>query len=146
MLKFRFNMCYCQVVCQMVKMHISYIILIFLSEGSVSWCVFCECDCNRKWVVWISMRLFIWCGCDYCSRICVCVLSHMNRFHTHSVRLRCAIHTKDMNHSHTMWTVSQNCIKKLQSHSHKIVPCEWAFNSNHIKDRSFTPLWIATLC
>ena len=40
MLKFRFNMCYCQVVCQMVKMHISNIILIFLSEGSVSWCVF----------------------------------------------------------------------------------------------------------
>ena len=31
--------------------------------------------------------------------------------HTHSVWLRCAIHTKDMNRSRTVWTVSQNRIK-----------------------------------
>ena len=25
---------------------------------------FCECDCDKKWVVWMSMILFIWCDYD----------------------------------------------------------------------------------
>ena len=38
----------------------------------------------------MSMILFIWCDCDYRSHICVCMIG----FHTHSVRLQCAIPKK----------------------------------------------------
>ena len=53
----------------------------------------------------------------------------MNVFNTHSVQLQCAIHTKDMNCSHTMVTVLQNRIKESQSHSHNIAPCERVLNN-----------------
>ena len=65
---------------------------------------------NRmQWVVWMSMRLFIWCNCNGF----LCVMSHMNGFHTHSVRLQCVIPIYIYtDHSHTMWTISQNCMWK----------------------------------
>ena len=49
--------------------------------------IFCECDCDKKWVVWMSMRLFILSDCN----AFVCVMSQMNGLHTHSVRLQCVI-------------------------------------------------------
>ena len=49
-----------------------------------------ECD----WVVWMSMRLFIWCDCNIItvSQSYLCVQRHTwNGFQMHSVRLGCAI-------------------------------------------------------
>ena len=42
--------------------------------------IFCECDCDKKWAVWMSIRLFIWCNCNAFEH----VGWHMNGFHTHS--------------------------------------------------------------
>ena len=94
--------------------------------------IFSECDCDffyrMQWVVWMSMILFRWCDCN----VFLCVMLHMNRFHTHSVRLRCVMCNWDVrfqityiciyahtNCNHTMWT-------KTKSHSQNIVPCERA--------------------
>ena len=83
---------------------------------------------HMQWAVWMSMILFRW--CDY--NVFLCAMMHMNRFHTHSVRLQCVMCNCDVwfqityiciyahtNCNHTMWT-------KTQSHSQNIVPCERA--------------------
>ena len=59
---------------------------------------FCECDCDKNGLCGCQ-RLFIWCDCD----AFVCAMSHMNGYHTHSVRLRCAISICIYtDHSHTV--------------------------------------------
>ena len=86
----------------------------------------CDFFYRMQWVVWMSMILFRWCDCN----VFLCVMLHMNRFHTHSVRLRCVMCNWDVrfqityiciyahtNCNHTMWT-------KTKSHSQNIVPCE----------------------
>ena len=70
----------------------------------------------------MSMILFTWCNCDNCRCICVCSFTH-EWVHTRSMRLWCAIHTKDMNCSRITWTVSQNCIKnrsRIHIRSHRV--------------------------
>ena len=59
-----------------------------------------------QWAVWMSMILFRWCDCD----VFLCAMSHMNRFHTHSVWLWGAIPNYihvSTNCNCTIWTISQ---------------------------------------
>ena len=98
----------------------------------MSWLVyklrlFCECDCDKKWVVWMSMILFIWCKCD----VFVCTMLQKNGFHTHSVRLwyvipiPICIYT---DHSRTVWTNSLKSQEKLSKNVAKEISrtCEGA--------------------
>ena len=94
---------------------------------------------RMEWVLqdqWGCSHSAISSACD----ALVCATSHMIRFHTHSVRLRCAIpvnaicfpidiYIANRIHTHrTVWTKSLNRTKHSifwsQSHSEKIVPCE----------------------
>ena len=75
---------------------------------------------HMEWVVRMSMRLFKCSHCDIAVPL-VCAMSHMNRFHTLSMRLWCAIpiciYT---DHSCTMWTISQNSMLKMLLHAEKL--------------------------
>ena len=80
--------------------------------------IFSGCGCGKKWVVWMLMRLFIWCDCN----AFVCVMSHMNGFHTHSVQLWCTIPICIYTDcSHTMWT---KCLKSQEKFSKNAVAKE----------------------
>ena len=73
----------------------------------------------KKWVLWMSMILFIWCDCNYHSGICVCDITHEWVPYPF-----CAI---AMFYSYKRYeSQSHYGIKKSQLHSHKIAPCERA--------------------
>ena len=91
--------------------HFSCIFLLAVSgtKGSFTWCDFRIYDCDKKWVVWMSMILFIWCDCDNRTRICVCDITHD--------WIPYPFYAIAMYHSN-----------KTQSHCERIVPCERALN------------------
>ena len=97
------------------------------------------CDCvlfTRDFMKWNGLYVGL---CKFSHRaICsacyafLCAMSHMNGFHTDSVRLRCVIpiciHGKSHPHpSHCMNNFIKSHVKKLQSHT-KNAPCERALN------------------
>ena len=97
------------------------------SHGAI---FFCECDCNKKWVVWMSMRLFTWCDCN----AFVCAMSHMNGFHSHSVWLQCVIPICIYTDcSHTMWTNSLKLQEKI------VIKCYRKRNKSHRVNEPLEP-------
>ena len=78
----------------------------------------------KKWVVWMLMILFIWCNCDYHSRICVCDIVHEWVPYPFCGIAMCYSYKRYESQSHHGNSFTKSHLKKSQLHSHKIAPCE----------------------